>query len=468
LMECLLLACLGALGGIVLALWGSRTFAALTELPAYLDFTPDVWLVVAATAAGLISMLATGLAPAWHISRQDLTATMKDGGQQTSGGLERARLRKLLMASQIAGCCLLLVVAGLMIRSLQRLLSADRGFDFYNVATLDPSLSSYGMKGAAARVWWEGVRHAIVSHPETESVALVSTSPLGNGFNTTIYNDAPRIKITSINAEPGFFALMKIPILAGRDFVHSDDYRSTVIISRRVALEMYGTLDVLGKRFPRSVTKEQAMTIVGLAGDAHMFKIEATDLGEMYFPLNPEGYASYGLIAHARTNAERLIGPMLQAAQAAAGRIPSQATLMRDEFHRKLRARRLASSIAALTGLLALTLACLGIYGVVAFTTALRTKEIGIRMALGATRPAVLRMLLSQLAWPLLLGVVIGLAGAIPAGRSLQGEPFYLSPSDPLVQSVAILVFALTGGIATVLPGLRVLRLDPIRALRHD
>jgi predicted permease len=468
LMECLLLACLGALGGILLAAWGSRTFAALTELPAYLDFTPDARLVVAATVAGLASMLATGLAPAWRISRQDLTAAMKDGGQQTSGGLERTRLRKLLVASQVAGCCLLLVVAGLMIRGLQRLLSADRGFDFYNVATLKPLLSRYGMKGESARAWWDSVRRAIALYPETESVAIVSTAPLGRGLNTTSHNDAPRIKITRIDAEPGFFALMKIPVLVGRDFVPSDDYRSTVIISRRVAMEMYGKLDVLGKSFPKSVTKEHAKTIVGVAGDAHMLKIAATDLGEMYSPLNPAGYANYQLIARARTDAERLIGPMRRAARATDDRVLAQATLMRAEFHEKLRVPRLASSIAGLTGLLALRLACIGIYGVVAFSAARRTKEIGIRMALGATRPAVLRMLVRQQAWPLLLGVVIGMAGAIPAGRALQGEPFYLNPTDPLVQSAVILVFVLTGGIATVLPGLRALRLDPVRALHHD
>lgn len=468
LMECLLLACLGALGGLVLAAWGSRTFAALTELPAYLDFTPDARLVLAATAAALLSMLATGLAPAWRISRQDLTAAMKDGGQQTSGGLERTRLRKLLVASQVAACCLLLVIAGLMIRGLQRLLSADRGFDFYNVATLEPSLSSYGMKAESARAWWKSVRRAVAFHPETESLAIVSTAPLSGGLNTTIYNDAPRIKITRIDVEPGFFALMKIPIVVGRDFVPSDDYRSTVIISRRVAMEMYGTLDVLGKSFPKSITKERAGIIVGVTGDAHMLKITATDLGEMYSPLNPEGYANYQLIARARTDPELLTGPMRRAARAADDRVLAQATLMRAEFDEKLRVPRLASSIAGIMGLLALTLACLGIYGVVAFSAALRTKEIGIRMALGATRPTVVRMLVRHQAWPLLLGLVIGIAGAVPTGRVLQGEPFYLNPTDPLVQSAVILVFVLTGGIATVVPGLRALRLDPVRALRHD
>jgi putative ABC transport system permease protein len=231
---------------------------------------------------------------------------------------------------------------------------------------------------------------------------------------------------------------------------------------------MYGTLDVLGKGFPKSITREQAKTIVGVARDAHMLKIAATDVGEMYSPLNPEGYANYQLIARARTDAERLISPMRRAARAADDRVLAPVALMRAQFDEKLRAPRLASSIAGFTALLALTLACLGIYSVVSFSAALRTKEIGIRRALGATRPTVLCMLVRQQAWPLLLGIVIGMTGAIPAGRALQGEPFYLNSSDWLVQSVVPLVFALIGAIATVLPGLRALSLDPVRALRHD
>jgi predicted permease len=466
--ESLLLACLGTAGGMVLAAWGSAGLARLIELPTYVDLKPNAALFLAATAVALVSMLATGIAPAWRIGREDLAAAMKDGGQQTSGGLERTRLRKLLVSLQVAGCCLLLFLAGLMIRGLQRVLRADTAFDFYNVATLDPSLGRYGMNSEKARAWWEAVRIAIVSNPETEAAAIVSHPPLGSSLSQTEYVDALGIKAVNMRVEPGFFALMRIPILAGRHFEPSDDHRSSVIISRRLAREMYGTLDVVGKGFPRSARKVEAKMIVGVAGDAHMIKVTATDVAEMYSPLDPSGFADYQLIARARTDAERLLGPMRQAARAADSRVLAQATMMRTQFEKKLRIPRFASLIATLTGLLSLLLACLGIYGVVSFAAALRSKEIGIRMALGAPRAAVLRLLVYQQAWPLAGGIAAGMAIAVPAGRLLQGEPFYLDAADPVVQIAVLFIFALTGGAAALIPGLRAVRLDPIRTLRHD
>src|SRR5262249_55855384 len=161
----------------------------------------------------------------------------------------------------------LLVVAGLMVRNLQRLLRADRGFEFEQVAVLDASLSRYGIKGATARSYWMDVKNAIASHPETESAALTSFAPLGGGWSQTTYVDALALRVTSLNVGEGFFALMRIPILLGRGLRDSDDPRTAIVISRRLAMEMYGTVEVIGKGFPKS---QQAKTprgriIVGVA-----------------------------------------------------------------------------------------------------------------------------------------------------------------------------------------------------------
>jgi ABC-type antimicrobial peptide transport system permease subunit len=140
---------------------------------------------------------------------------------------------------------------------------------------------------------------------------------------------------------------------------------------------------------------------------------------------------------------------------------------MRSDFETKLRAPRLASTISTLMGLLTLTLACLGIYGVVAFSTAVRTKEIGIRLAIGAPRKSVVGLLVRQQGWPLFLGATLGIAASIPAGIVFRNAPLYLNP-DPIVQAAAMVVLALTGGAAALIPALRALRLDPLSALRQD
>jgi len=465
--ECLVLACLGAAGGTVLATWSATFFAKVTEMPAYLDFTPDAAMIAAALSAALVSMLACGLLPALRISKQDLSAAMKDGGNQASAGLERTRLRKWLVTAQVAGCTMLLIVAGLMIRSLQRVLHADKGFDFEQVATLDPSLSSYGMKSEAARAWWDEVRRSLASHPEVESTALVLIAPLGGSLNQSSYREVPSLQIVNFEVEPGFLQLMRIPILAGRDLSPSDDHRTTAVISRRIALEMYGSLNVIGQGFPKSAKAQDARTIVGIAADAHMLKITANNVGEMYKPLQADMYAEFKLVVRARSDAGRLLGPMRQSARLADDRILAQVSLMRSDFEAKLRAPRLASTISSLMGLLTLTLACLGIYGVVAFSTAVRTKEIGIRLALGASGQSVVGLMVRQQGWPLFFGATLGLAVSIPAGIALRGAPLYLNP-EPIVQIAAMLILAVTGGLAALIPALKALRLDPLGALRQD
>jgi predicted permease len=390
---------------------------------------------------------------------------MKDGGQQTSGGLERTRLRQTLVAAQVAGSCLLLIVAGLMARSLQRLLRADPGFEYENVAVLDPGLANYGIKGAEARAFWAQVQGAVAAHPEHERMALVSHVPLGHSHSHSGYDDAPALRVTRIDVGPDFFSVMRIPILLGRPFNDSDDHRTAIIISRRLALEMYGTLNVLGNGFPKTKPEQ---TIVGVSGDAPVIQYQATNNAEAYSPLNAERFEHLALIVRAKSSPEQLIVPMRDAARAVDERILAESRLMKTDFEAKLRGPRTASAIAGLTALLALMLACLGIFGVVSYGASLRTKEIGIRVALGARNGAIAGLLLRQLTWPALLGIIVGVAASLPLGKAFEGEPFYLNSQDTLAHAAATLILVAAGGIAALAPTLRALRNDPLQTLRHE
>jgi hypothetical protein len=257
---------------------------------------------------------------------------------------------------------------------------------------------------------------------------------------------------------------MEIPILAGRNFAPGDNPRSTVIISRRLAERMYGTTDVVGKAFP----PEGDATIVGMAGDARVVKIRANNVAEKYSPLDPTEYATYVLLCRARSDATQLLAPMRAAARRADNRLLPQARRMRDDFAERLEGPRISSAVAGAMGLLALLLACVGIFGLVAFDVAQRTREIGIRVALGADRVSIVRLLLSHLAMPVGVGALVGIAGAIVAGRLLSGDPFYLNPLNPNVYVAAVAVLAVAGAAAVSVPARRALRVDPAVVLRHE
>lgn len=464
--ESLLLASLGTLGGLLLGGWGANAVAAYAALPRHLDFTPDGRMAAAACVIAFMVTLAFGLVPAWMVSRRDLLGAMRDGGQQMSRGLARGRFRLVLIGSQVAGCCVLLIVAGTMVRGLQRMLAADLGFEFEQVAVLEASLSRLGIRDEAAQAYWTEVKRAIAAAaPEAEQLALASQQPLGGSANTSRYNDAPRLTVTTVKVEPSFFPLLRIPIVAGRNFGSEDRASVAVVISRRLAVEMYGTLDVVGKGFPRSSPQR---TIVGVSADAPLNDVTATNVAQLYSPIDRGDYGDLVLLARARGASERLLMPMRDAARLADGRVLPQILLPSAQFREKLRARQVASLIGGLMGVLALSLACFGIFGLVSYGVAMRTKEIGIRRALGADAESVIRLLLRQLALPVGLGMLAGTFGGVAVGGALTGEPFYLPAVDAATPAVALAFFTAVAAIAALVPASRALGADPLQALRHE
>jgi predicted permease len=463
--ESALLTGVAAAGGLLAGQWIARFVGGYIPLPPYVDFTPDWRVVLATCAIAFIATMAIGFVPAWMVTRRDLVTSMKDGGHHTSSGLTRARFRLFSIAWQVMGCCVLLIVAGTTVRGLQRMLSTELGFEFEQVAVLDASLGRYGITGETARTYWDEVKRILQATPDVEHVALVSHAPLAARANRSIYNDAPRLSVTHITVEPSFFPLLRIPILAGRNFEPDDLPDSSAIISRRLAVEMYGTVDVLGKGFPRS---KPGQTIIGIAADAPLVHVAATNVAEMYIPVARANYGGLVLLASARGNPQRLLIPMRDAARAANPRVLPKTSLPAAQFEERVKGRRVASLIASLTGALALSLACFGIFGLVAFTSTMRTREIGIRRALGAGSGSVILLLLRQLAIPVSLGMALGTAAGVGVGEVLEGDPFYLPAMDVITPAIALAVFALTAVSAAVVPAFRALGLDPLLALRDE
>jgi predicted permease len=461
--ESLLLAAAGAGGGLVLGFVFASALVSIADLPLLLTIVPDWRTGLAASGTALVATLALGLAPAWKIGRQNLAPATRDGGERASQSLHATRLRHSLVACQIAGSCVLLVFAGQMLRSLHRVLAINQGFSLDAVAVLEPSLESFGIRGAAASAYWHDVRERIGTHPEAEHMTLVSSVPLGNGMTSARFAGDARVTFLVFGVEPAFFSTMRIPMIAGRPFRQDDTAETAAILSRRGALEMYGTLDVLGQGFPEGAS---APVVVGIAGDAQLGRAQATDVVELYQPLRSG--AAVGMLVRSRSDPAALVAPLREAARAADARVLPQVRLLRDDFNRAVEAPRLASTIAGLIALIAPGLTAVGIFGVVSYAAGLRTKEIGIRLALGAERGAIVRLLLRNTLRASAVGLSLGLIAGWPTSRLFAGGPFYLRPADPQMYAAAGLIFLGVGAAAALLPVWRSLRADPIRALRHD
>jgi putative ABC transport system permease protein len=359
---------------------------------------------------------------------------------------------------------LILVLAAMMTRTLQRVLSDDLGFEYEQAAVLEPGLGRHGYTVAQAAAYWTTVKERVAQRPEVTALALALAPPLGRRIQKTSYDDAPGMEVIANRVDPAFFEVMKIPLLLGRTFQQGDDSASTVIVGRALAVAMYGSPDVLGRGFPRS---KPAATIVGVAGDAHSIRIEAVNSSELYRPLTPDDPTEVVLIARARGDAATL-APILGEAATIDSRILPGITLLRDSFQRRVIGTRVASGIAISTGLLTLAIACLGIFGVVSYGAMLRIKEFGIHIALGAGRASIIRLIVRHVAWPIAIGMTLGMAAAGPIGAALSSGPIQLAAADPAAYASALLLFLFSALIAALLPVIRVLKSDPIGALRHS
>jgi macrolide transport system ATP-binding/permease protein len=481
--ESLLLASIGGIGGIILAYWLGDVLISLlpaTGVPLAFDPQPDFRVIIAAVLLALLSGVIFGLAPAWQTTRWDLTHALRERATAAgAGGLNRWNLRNLLVIAQIAVSLLLLIGSALFLKSFHTAQQIDPGFRSENlvIVSIDPALAGYDQKrgGQIASEIIEQIRR----DPQVRTADLGQFVPLGfGGEGRTIVaegrdeNAESNRKIANISAvTPGYFETMRIAILRGRDFNEEDGSENApkvAVISETMAKTFWPGEDAIGRRF-RYYNRQGSFEVVGVARDVKAITLGETPVPMLYTPFRdlPDG----GITIFIHTVGAP--GPMLAEAHRVIRNIDNHISIP----YEKTVAQHLAFALwpswmgAVLLGslgLLALVLASVGVYGVMAYSVSQRTRELGIRMALGAQSGQVLQLVLRQGMLLAGIGMVLGLLAAFGSTRLASTFLYGVNPSDPTVFIAVTSLLAAAAFAACYFPARRALNIDPVMALRFE
>jgi predicted permease len=478
--ESLVLSLTGALLGLAFAYWGSSLLVAFmtqgNEVPVTLNLSPDLRVLALTIGVALFTGILFGLAPAWRASSQDPAAVLQQNARSLSGGV--SRLGKTLIITQIALSLILLLGAGLLVRSFQLLRSTNLGFQKEGVLEIELYPKPGGYQNLDLNSYHMQLLDRVSSLPGVRSVSFSDSSfPAADMWHDTVspmsadQNTGRRLIARAMEISPGFFRTLGIPLLRGRGFSESDDqhHPRVAVVSSALAKRLFPNGDALGKTVRYGVMSDyQNLEIVGVTRNARLVDLRDAATPLIYFPALQYNLSWGDLIVRTSQAPEALEKPITQAIDSLgheyALNIKSIAQLVDGELVEE----RVTALLSGFFAALALLLASIGLYGLMSYAVTRRTREIGIRVAVGAQRQNVLWLVLRETLTLALLGIAIGIPAALAASRLIASMLFGLSPSDLptiLFVSLLLLVVALFAGY---LPARRASSIDPIVALRSE
>jgi putative ABC transport system permease protein len=477
--ESVLLALAGGALGTFLAAWGIKLLILVSgdNLPPTAQVKIDGTVLGFTLLVSLVTGVLFGLAPALRTMKLNLCDSLKEGGRNIGEGLQRNLTRSVLVVIESAVAIVLLVGAGLLIRSLVRLQNVSPGFDANNVVTMRINLPEKKYASPEKpRSFFEQLQTRINGLPGVESVGMISELPLSGQLNDMPYSVEGRPPASPdqgfdddfrrVNTE--YFRAMRIPLLRGRNFTEQEVAKSAkvVVISDLLAKRVFPNEDPIGHRLVMGMSG-LPFEIIGVVGDIRHSALENSPAPAMYMPT--QDGPSTNLVIRAQGDLSNLAAAVRREVKAIDPDQPVAAVKTMDEWlTTSVSAPRYRTSLLGLFALVALILASTGIYGVMSYSVAQRTHEIGVRMALGAGRFHVLRLVVRQGMGLVGIGVVLGLIGAVALTRVMSSLLFEVTPKDPLTFTAVAAFLTLVALVACYIPARRATKVDPLVALRYE
>ncbi len=481
--DSLLLSVFGCVGGMALGMAASKALNSIplgSTIPVILEFGLN-WRVLAyAAGAALATGLIVGMVPALRASRSNLGDMLQEGGRSLTSG--RQRLRSTLVVAEVSGSLMLLIIAGLFVRSLQMAQHVDLGFDPGHVLNLSMDPHEAGFDKQKGERFFEDLLARVRRAPGVASASVAATVPMGtvslggslaiNGYQSRIPGALPAAGYNSVS--PGYFGTMRIPLLRGRDFQVSDNdsAQRVAIINEAMAAEYWPDRDPIGSSFALRSDPTHQLQTIGIAKNSRNGTISESFAPFFYLPFaqaytRPATLQIRTVAADPVVMAQGVLG-IIRAVEPAMPVFDIQTMAQALQTPNGLLLYKLGAGLAGALGLLGLVLAIVGVYGVISFSARQRTHEIGVRMALGARGPVILRMILRQGLLITGLGLAIGLGLAAAVSQGMASILTGVTPRDPLTYICASLLLAVVALVACYVPARRATRVDPLISLRYE
>ena len=486
--EAGIISLIGGVAGLALAVFGANALISMLPGPGWitvrLDTTPDLRILAFTLGVSLLTAIVFGLAPAVQATRPELIPALKEEKGST-GSRSRFRLRKGLVIAQVALSLLLLIGAGLFVRSLQNLKTLDAGFRPENVLVVDFDPSRNGYKGQRLRDYYEELRRRVEALPGVNRATLARLTPLsGSRSNRNLSVPGHPSKTVDVNVVgPSFFETFGISVVLGRDFREQDSpaYSSDsaegeqgpniAVVNESMARKYFANQNPIGMRFSLSekYDAQKSYEIVGVVKDARYFGLRGDTEPMAYTAAWRSGVTAMTLCVRTSVDPDSIVEAVRREATAIDSAVPMlQARTMEQQVDNNVLQERLVATLSGFFGVLALVLAAIGLYGLMAHTVTGRSKEIGIRMALGAEQRGVLWLILKDALVLVVAGALVGIPIALSLSTFVSSLLYGITPRDPLSTTAAVAVLVAIAIFASYLPARRASRVDPNIVLRYE